>query len=158
LSHRRNTYYSVTVYKQTHVEGLSIRGTLHEIYLKVKQMFKSVFAASAALFASAGAALAGPYVNVETNAGWVGDDYTAATTDLHVGFEGEVGAAGYYVQAGPAIVAVDGQETDTQFSGKAGIGVPVSDALGVYGEMSFLTAEDEDDFGLGGKLGLKYNF
>ena len=121
-------------------------------------MFKSVFAATAALSMSAGAALAGPYVNVETNAGWVGDDYTAATTDLHVGFEGEVGAAGYYVQAGPAIVAVDGQETDTQFSGKAGIGVPVSDALGVYGEMSFLTAEDEDDFGLGGKLGVKYSF
>jgi len=121
-------------------------------------MFKSVFAASAALFASAGAALAGPYVNVETNAGWVGDDYTAATTDLHVGFEGEAGAASYYIQAGPAIVAVDGEETDTQFSGKAGLGLPVSDALGVYGEVSFLTAEDEDDFGLGGKLGVKYNF
>jgi len=121
-------------------------------------MFKSVFAASAALFASAGAALAGPYVNVETNAGWVGDDYTAATTDLHVGFEGTAGAASYYVQAGPAIVAVDGAETDTQFSGKAGVGVPVTDALGVYGELSFLTAEDDDDFGVGGKLGAKFNF
>ncbi len=121
-------------------------------------MFKSVFAALSATALSAGAALAGPYVNVETNAGWVGDDYTSATTDLHVGFEGEAGAASYYVQAGPAIVAVDGEETDTQFSGKAGIGVPVSDAIGVYGEMSFLTAEDEDDFGLGGKLGVKYNF
>ena len=122
-------------------------------------MFKTTIAAAAAAIALApAAALAGPYVNVETNAGWVGDDYTSATTDLHVGYEGEVGAAGYYVQAGPAIVAVDGEETDTQFSGKAGIGVPVSDALGVYGEMSFLTAEDEDDFGLGGKLGVKYNF
>ena len=121
-------------------------------------MFKSVFAATAALFTSAGAALAGPYVNVEANAGWVGDDYTAATTDIHVGFEGEAGAASYYIQAGPAIVAVDGEETDTQFSGKAGVGVPVTDALGVYGELSFLTAEDEDDFGVGGKLGVKYNF
>jgi len=121
-------------------------------------MFKSVFAATAALFTSAGAALAGPYVNVETNAGWVGDDYTSATTDLHVGYEGTAGAASYYVQGGPAIVAVDGQETDTQFSGKAGVGIPVSDAVGVYGEMSFLTAEDDDDFGVGGKLGVKYNF
>ena len=121
-------------------------------------MFKSVFAASAALFASAGAALAGPYVNVETNAGWVGDDYTSATTDLHVGYEGEAGAASYYVQAGPAIVAVDGQETDTQFSGKAGVGVPVTSAIGVYGELSFLTADDDDDFGVGGKLGAKFNF
>ena len=122
-------------------------------------MFKTTIAAAAAAIALApAAALAGPYVNVETNAGWVGDDYTAATTDLHVGFEGEAGAASYYVQAGPAIVAVDGEETDTQFSGKAGIGVPVSEAIGVYGEMSFLTAEDDDDFGLGGKLGVKYNF
>jgi hypothetical protein len=123
-------------------------------------MFKSVFAATAALFTSAGAALAGPYVNVETNAGWVGDDYTAATTDLHVGFEGGIGETGasYYVQGGPAIVAVDGQDTDTQFSGKAGVGVPVSDALGVYGELSFLTADDDDDFGVGAKLGAKFNF
>ena len=122
-------------------------------------MFKTTIAAAAAAIALApAAALAGPYVNVETNAGWVGDDYTSATTDLHVGFEGEAGAASYYVQAGPAIVAVDGEDTDTQFSGKAGIGVPVSDALGVYGEMSFLTADNDDDFGLGGKLGLKYNF
>ena len=121
-------------------------------------MIKSVFAATAALSMSAGAALAGPYVNVETNAGRVGDDYSGATTDIHVGYEGEVGAASYYVQAGPAVVAVDGEETDTQFSGKAGLGLPISDALSAYGEVSFLTAEDEDDFGLGGKLGLKYNF
>jgi hypothetical protein len=121
-------------------------------------MIKSVFAATAALSMSAGAALAGPYVNVEANAGWTGDDYTGATTDIHVGYEGEIGAASYYVQAGPAFVAVDGEETDTQFSGKAGLGIPVSDALSAYGEVSFLTAEDEDDFGLGGKLGLKYNF
>ena len=122
-------------------------------------MFKTTIAAAAAAVAFApAAALAGPYVNVEANAGWVGDNYTSTTTDIHVGYEGEVGAASYYVQAGPAVVAVDGEETDTQFSGKAGLGIPVSDALSAYGEVSFLTAEDEDDFGLGGKLGLKYNF
>ena len=121
-------------------------------------MIKSVFAATAALSMSAGAALAGPYVNVETNAGWTGDDYVGAVTDIHVGYEGEVGAASYYVQAGPAVVAVDGVDTETEFSGKAGIGVPVSDAIGVYGEVSFLTADDSDDLGVGGKLGVKYNF
>ena len=123
-------------------------------------MFKTTIAAAAAAIALApAAALAGPYVNVEANSGWTGSDYNSTTTDLHVGYEGEVGEnASYYVQAGPAIVAVDGQDTDTQFSGKAGIGVPVSDAIGVYGEMSFLTAEDDDDFGVGGKLGVKYNF
>ena len=110
-------------------------------------MIKSVFAATAALSMSAGAAFAGPYVNVESNAGWTGDNYTGATTDVHVGYEGSIGAAGYYVQAGPAIVAVDGADTETEFSGKAGLGVPVTDALGTYGELSFLTAEDDDDFG-----------
>ena len=121
-------------------------------------MIKSVFAATAALSMSAGAALAGPYVNVETNAGWVGDDYSAATKDLHVGYEGDLGAASYYVQAGPAIIAVDGEESETQFSGKAGVGVPVTDQLGVYGELSFLTADDSDNNGYGGKLGVKYSF
>tara|TARA_B100001758_G_scaffold164221_1_gene141689 strand:- start:3759 stop:4130 length:372 start_codon:yes stop_codon:yes gene_type:complete len=123
-------------------------------------MFKSAIALAAAAPLMAAPALAGPYVNVETNAGWVGDDYSGATTDIHVGYEGALGESGasYYVQAGPAVVAVDGEDTDTQFSGKAGLGFPVSDAIGVYGEVSFLTADDDDDFGLGGKLGVKYNF
>jgi len=124
-------------------------------------MFKTTIAAAAAAVAFApAAALAGPYVNVETNAGWVGDDYIGATTDLHVGYEGALGDSGasYYVQGGPAIVAIDGADTETEFSGKAGLGIPVSDAVGVYGEVSFLTADDSDDLGVGGKLGVKYSF
>ena len=123
-------------------------------------MIKSIFAATAALSVSAGAAVAGPYVNVEANAGWTGDDYTGSVTDIHVGYEGALGDTGasYYVQGGPAIVAVDGADTETEFSGKAGVGVPVTDALGVYGEVSFLTADDSDDLGVGGKLGVKYSF
>ena len=124
-------------------------------------MFKTVFAATAALFTSAGAALAGPYVNVETNAGWAGDDYVGATTDIHVGVQGEIGAASIYVQGGPAIVAIDGEENETRISGKVGVGVPVTDTLGVYGELSAITASDDfemDDLSVGGKLGVKYNF
>ena len=64
----------------------------------------------------------------------------AATTDIHVIHEGTVGAASYYVQGGPAVVAVDGADTETEFSGKAGVGIPVSEgSIGVYGEVSFLT-------------------
>ena len=124
-------------------------------------MFKSVFAATAALSMSAGAAFAGPYVNVETNAGWAGDDYTGATTDIHVGYEGALGdSASYYVQGGPAVVAVDGADTETEFSGKAGIGIEVAENVGVYGEVSFITTEiaGDDELNLGGKLGVKYNF
>ena len=124
-------------------------------------MIKSVFAAAAALSLSAGAAVAGPYVNVETNAGWAADDYTGATTDIHVGYEGPIGeSASYYVQGGPAVVAVDGEDTETEFSGKAGIGVEVADGLGLYGEVSFITTEidGDDELNVGGKLGVKYAF
>ena len=123
-------------------------------------MFKSVFAATAALGLSAGAAVAGPYVNVETNAGWTGSEYEGAATDLHVGYEGALGERGsYYVQGGATLVSPDGGETDTVPSGKAGIGFAVTDALGAYGEVSFVGSGDEDiDRGYGAKLGLKYNF
>ena len=123
-------------------------------------MIKSVFAATAALSVSAGAAVAGPYVNVETNAGWTGADYTGAATDLHVGYEGELGeSASYYVQGGATLVSPDGGESDTVPSGKAGLGVAVTENLGAYGEVSFVGSGDSDiDRGYGGKVGLKYNF
>ena len=124
-------------------------------------MIKSVFAAAAALSVSAGAALAGPYVNVETNAGYTGNDYNGSVTDLHIGYEGALGEnAGYYIQGGPAIVAVDGQENETEISGKAGVGVDVTEQVNLYGEVSFLTADQAwgDDLGLGVKAGVKYSF
>jgi|TARA_B100000085_G_scaffold55385_1_gene48490 hypothetical protein len=123
-------------------------------------MIKSVFAATAVLFTSAGAALAGPYVNVEANSSFTGANYTGTTTDLHVGYEGSLGdAASYYVQGGASLVSPDGAESDTVPSGKAGLGVAVTDALGAYGELSFIGSGDSDvDRGYGAKLGLKYNF
>ena len=123
-------------------------------------MIKSVFAASAALFVSAGAAFAGPYVNVEANAGWTGSDYTSTTTDLHVGYEGVFGDnASYYVQGGASVVSPDGAESDTVPSGKAGLGLGLTENLGAYGEVSFLGSGDSNvDRGYGGKLGVKYNF
>jgi hypothetical protein len=123
-------------------------------------MFKSVFAATAALFTSAGAALAGPYVNVETNAGWTGSEYNGAGTDVHVGYEGAFSDTGsFYVQGGATVLTPDGGDSDTVPSGKAGLGLALTDALGAYGEVSFVGSGDEDlDRGYAGKLGVKYNF
>ena len=125
-------------------------------------MFKSVFAATAALSMSAGAALAGPYVNVESNASWAGDDYVGAVTDIHVGFGGDLGEdASWYVQGGPAILALDGAENETRYSGKVGVAADLTDSLGVYGELSAITATDSfemDDLGVGGKLGATFSF
>jgi len=125
-------------------------------------MIKTAIAtlAAAAAIVAPSAALAGPYVNVETNAGWSGADYTGANTDFHVGYEGALGeSASYYVQGGATLVSPDGGESDTVPSGKAGLGVGVTDALGAYGEVSFAGSGDADiDRGYGAKVGLKYSF
>jgi hypothetical protein len=123
-------------------------------------MIKSLFAALSATAFSAGAALAGPYVNVEANSGWTGSDYSGTATDLHVGYEGTIGeSASYYVQGGASVVSPDGAESDTVPSGKAGLGLGLTDALAAYGEVSFVGSGDSDiDRGYGTKLGLKYSF
>jgi len=118
---------------------------------------KAIIAAAIAAPFMAAPALAGPYVNIENNTGFTGSDYDGALTEFHVGYEGDLGeSAGYYVQAGPAIVSVDGEENETELSGKAGVGVDLTENINVYGEISFVT--DEDDNGYGTKVGVKYNF
>jgi hypothetical protein len=123
-------------------------------------MIKSVFAATAALSVSAGAAFAGPYVNVEANSGFTGSSYNGTATDLHLGYEGALGESGsYYVQGGATVVSPDGGESDTVPSGKAGVGLSLTEALGAYGEVSFVGSGDDNiDRGYGTKLGLKYSF
>ena len=124
-------------------------------------MIKSALAALAVLSISPAAALAGPYVNAEINAGYTGEDFNGSVTDLHVGYEGGLGEnASYYIQGGPAIVAVDGEENETEISGKAGLGIDVTTNVNLYGEVAFLTADGDfsDDLGLGVKGGIKYSF
>ena len=147
-------------HKQTKIVSRSYHPQVFLRDTLITKMIKSLFAAGAAISLSAGAAVAGPYVEVETNAGWVGDDYTAATTDLHVGYEGDLGeSASFYVQGGPALVAIDGEDTETEFSGKAGVGVEVTEQLGIYGEVSFLTdGDDAEDTNYGTKFGVRYTF
>ena len=51
--------------------------------------------------------------------------------------EGALGDSGasFYVQGETSIVSVDGEELSTRVSGKAGVGIPVTDALSAYGEV-----------------------
>ena len=121
-------------------------------------MIKSALAAVVAAPFFASSALAGPYVDAEANSGFVGSDFSGTVTDLHVGYEGDLGeSAGYYVQGGPAIVAIDGEDQETEFSGKVGVTADVSDNVGIYGEVAFLTNGDEDA-NYGTKVGIKYSF
>ena len=123
-------------------------------------MIKSAIALVAAAPLMAAPALAGPYVNVEANSGWTGSNYNGTVTDAHVGYEGALGeSASYYVQGGASLVSPDGGETDTVPSGKAGLGIAVTERVGAYGEVSFLGSGDSDiDRGYGAKLGVKYSF
>ena len=102
-------------------------------------------------------AMAGPYVNVETNADYTGSDYTSRATDLHIGYENSLGDLAYYIQGGKTINAADGVDSESNFSGKLGASVSATDKLGVYGEVSFAQVEDADN-NYATKLGAKYSF
>jgi len=109
---------------------------------------------------SAPALAGGLYTNVESNASYTGSDFTTRTTDVHLGYEGDLGTESfdYYVQGGPAFVADDGVDGTTQFSGKLGANVAASEKLDVYGEISLLTADGDVDNSYGTKIGAKYKF
>ena len=122
---------------------------------------KTIALAVLASTALATPASAGIYANVESNGSRVGSEYTGSVTDVHVGYEkaAENGSS-FYIQGGPAIVAEQGKDSDWRLSGKVGGNFQATDNLGVYGDVSLLTAEEDsdDDTSWGTKVGVKYNF
>jgi len=146
---------------------LSSAGFFLARYLKTIMSIKSTIAAVAASpFFFAGAAFAGPYVNVESNLSYPDGEYSAATTDIHIGYEGTTGTEGkiaYYVQGGPSLVHSDStDDTETELSGKVGASVPVSEDLAAYAEISGATngedAAGDNIVDWGAKVGAKFNF
>tara|TARA_Y100001970_G_C14110835_1_gene790778 strand:+ start:938 stop:1294 length:357 start_codon:yes stop_codon:yes gene_type:complete len=118
-------------------------------------MKKISLAIAASLFSAP--VMAGPYVNVESNASYTGSDYTSRATDLHIGYENNLGDLAYYIQGGKTINATDGVDSESNFSGKLGGNISATDKLGFYGEVSFAQVEDADNT-YGTKLGVKYSF
>tara|TARA_R100000781_G_scaffold21101_1_gene15905 strand:- start:898 stop:1269 length:372 start_codon:yes stop_codon:yes gene_type:complete len=122
---------------------------------------KTAIALAALLGVGTAPALAGDfYTNVEYNGSSTGSDFTGSTTDIHLGYEGDLGKdnLGYYIQGGPAVVNSDDTTgNDTQFSGKTGISVAATEKLDIYGELSIATVDDSDNT-WGSKLGAKYKF
>jgi len=104
------------------------------------------------LLGAAGAAQAGPYVNVEANSGFVGSEYGGTVIDNHVGYEGE----NWYIQGGPSAVVLDEGDAEVEFSGKLGASTALSDSVSLYGEVSFLTGDEETNYGT--KAGIKWTF
>ena len=127
---------------------------------------KSTIAAVAASpFLLAGAAFAGPYVNVESNLSYSDGDYSSAATDVHIGYEGSTtdGKIAYYVQGGPSLNHAEStDDTETELSGKVGASYGVNEDLALYGELSG-ASNGEDAAGdtvvdWGAKIGAKFVF
>ena len=118
---------------------------------------KTIALAALTVSALATPAMAGVYINAESNASYTGNDYTSRTTDLHLGYEGTAGQLGYYIQGGPALQAADGVDGTTDFSGKGGVSIAATEKLDVYGEVSFVTDETTDT-AYGTKIGAKFKF
>ena len=92
---------------------------------------KSIALALATLSFASAPAMAGIYVNAESRASYSGNDYQSRNTDLHIGYEGDLGKLG----------------------GK----FDITQKLGVYGEVSGVS-NDEADNTYGTKIGAKYKF
>jgi hypothetical protein len=122
---------------------------------------KALIIAGAASFMAA-PAFAGPYVQGEANSGFIGSDYSGTVTELHMGYEGNIGdSASFYVQAGPDFVSPDGEEMTTEIGGKIGIGADVSDNVNVYAEVAARTQAEinlDEDLAIGTKVGIRYSF
>ena len=127
---------------------------------------KSTIAAVAASpFLLAGAAFAGPYVNVESNLSYPDGDYSSATSDVHVGYEGSTtdGKIAYYVQGGPSLVHSEStDDTETELSGKVGASISATEDLAFYGEVSGASAGEDaagdNIINWGAKVGAKFVF
>jgi hypothetical protein len=112
---------------------------------------KSIIAAGILLGCAQGA-IAGPYANIEANSGYYGDEYTGSTIENHVGYEGD----GWYIQGGPAILSSSGVEAELEWSGKVGAAVAVNETLDLYGEISYMTGDEESNYNT--KVGVKWAF
>tara|TARA_B100000683_G_scaffold112055_1_gene110310 strand:+ start:880 stop:1311 length:432 start_codon:yes stop_codon:yes gene_type:complete len=128
------------------------QGKLCEKTIKTMSI-KSIAALAASPFLFAGAAFAGPYVNIETNSSFTGSDYTSTATDLAIGYQG----ANWWVQGGPIVTSPDNGDSTTDLLVKAGGNVAFTDVVGAYGEVSFQTADNADS-AYGVKIGARYSF
>ena len=59
-----------------------------EILITIMSIKSTIAAVAASPFLLAGAAFAGPYVNVESNLSYPDGEYSSTATEVHIGFEG----------------------------------------------------------------------
>ena len=127
----------------------------------IKKMFtKSTIAAAAASpFLFAGAAFAGPYVNIEANGSYPDGAYTSGNVEVQVGYEGTTpNGINWYASVGPSVQHTETADEfgDVEIAGFLGGGKSLTEKTSVYGEIYGIT--NDDDLDLSGKVGLRYAF
>ena len=122
---------------------------------------KSTIAALAASpFLFAGAAFAGPYVNLEANGSYPGGDYTSGNLEAQVGYEGTTtGGLDWYVSAGPTVSHTESSDDfgDVELAGYLGASKAITESVNAYGEVYGQTTDGSDNE-YAGKVGVKFVF
>ena len=124
------------------------------------QMIKSTIAAAAASpFLFAGAAFAGPYVNIEANGSYPDGTYSSGNIEFQVGYEGvTTNGINWYVSGGPTVQHTETADEfgDVELAGYLGGSKGITEKTSVYGEVYGATNNDDIDWS--GKAGLRYTF
>ena len=122
---------------------------------------KSTIAALAASpFLFAGAAFAGPYVNLEANGSYPGGDYEGGNLEAQVGYEGTTtGGLDWYVSAGPTVNHTETSDEfgDVEIAGYLGASKAITESVSAYGEVYGQTTSG-DDREYSAKAGVKFVF
>ena len=127
--------------------------------LKNKMIKSTIAAVAASPFLFAGAAFAGPYVNIEANGSYPDGAYTSGNVEVQIGYEGTTtNGINWYASVGPTVQHTETADEfgDVEIAGYLGGSKGISEKVGVYGEI--YGATNDDDLDLSGKVGLKYAF
>ena len=114
----------------------------------------SIAALAAAPLLASGAAIAGPYVNLEMSGSYPDGAYSSGTLEAIIGYEGTTESGiGYYVAGGPTATHSDSTDDfgDVEFIGYIGGSYDK-----FYGELSAVTHVDDVDWAAKG--GVKFTF
>ena len=119
-------------------------------------MIKSTIdAVAASPFLFAGAAFAGPYVNLEASGSYPEGAYESGGVEAVIGYEGATESGiGYYVSGGPTVTHT---ETADEFGDVELIGYVGATYDKFYGEVSGVTTP-ADEIDWSAKAGVKFTF
>ena len=119
----------------------------------------TIAALAASTLSISGAAIAGPYVNIEANGSYPDGSYTSGNLEFQIGYEGTTtNGINWYVSGGPTVQHTETADEfgDVELAGYLGGGKQINEKVGLYGEIYGATNVDDVDWA--GKFGARYTF